>query len=136
MTTYQTGATFRRALEDRLLAQSHQTTVSLVRLRKLVAFDRFLARLIQAQPGAWILKGGLALKAIRATFSAQGAGAPPLGIPAPPAAWAATFGKLAEEVGLSCTTLPVASQVARRFLEPVLRGSAQGIWSPGEQIWT
>jgi len=47
--TYQTGAAFRRALEDRLLAQSHQTDVSLVRLRKLVAFDRFLARLTQGR---------------------------------------------------------------------------------------
>ena len=28
----------------------------------LVAFDRFLARLVQAQPGAWMLKGGLALQ--------------------------------------------------------------------------
>ena len=34
----------------------------LVRLRKLVAFDRFLARLALAQPDAWILKGGLALQ--------------------------------------------------------------------------
>lgn len=60
--TYQTGTAFRRALEDRLLAQSSQTAVSLVRLRKLVAFDRYLARLAQAQPGAWLLKGGLALQ--------------------------------------------------------------------------
>ena len=59
---YRTGTDFRRALEDRLLAQSNQTHVSLVRLRKLVAFDRFLARLVQAQPGAWMLKGGLALQ--------------------------------------------------------------------------
>ena len=59
---YQTGAAFRRALEDRLLAQSSQTRVSLVRLRKLVAFDRFLARMIEAQPDAWVLKGGLALQ--------------------------------------------------------------------------
>jgi hypothetical protein len=59
---YKTGAAFRRALEDRLLAQSSRDRVSLVRLRKLVAFDRFLARLLQAQPGAWILKGGLALQ--------------------------------------------------------------------------
>lgn len=57
MTTYQTGTAFRRALEDRLLAQSQQTT-------------------------------------------------------------------------------PAASEVTRRFLEPVLRGSAQGVWSPREQAWT
>jgi len=59
---YQSGRAFRRALEDRLLAQSTQGDVSLVRLRKLVAFDRFLARLLQAQPDAWLLKGGLALQ--------------------------------------------------------------------------
>lgn len=62
MMIYKTGAAFRQALEDRLLAQSSRDRVSLVRLRKLVTFDRFLARLLQAQPGAWILKGGLALQ--------------------------------------------------------------------------
>lgn len=62
MTTYQTAAAFRRALEDRLLAQSNRTAVPLVRLRKLVAFDRFLARMVQSQPGVWMLKGGLAFQ--------------------------------------------------------------------------
>jgi hypothetical protein len=82
------------------------------------------------------VNGPALLTAIRATFTAQGAGEPPLSIPAPPIAWAAPFRKLAEEVGLSCTTLPVASEVARRFLEPVLSGSAQGVWSSAEQTWT
>lgn len=59
---YQTGQAFRRALETRLLAQSTQDGVSLVRLRKMVAFDRFLARLLAAQPDNWLLKGGLALQ--------------------------------------------------------------------------
>jgi hypothetical protein len=35
--------------------------LSLVRLRKEVAFDRLLARLLEVAPGRWILKGGLAL---------------------------------------------------------------------------
>ena len=43
--TYNTGAIFRRALEDRLRMQSLQTGAPLVRLRKLVVFDRFLIRL-------------------------------------------------------------------------------------------
>ncbi len=60
--SYQTGQAFRRALEARLLNQSTQGSVSLVRLRKLVAFDRFLARLLVAQPDGWLLKGGLALQ--------------------------------------------------------------------------
>jgi len=59
---YQTGDAFRRALEARLLTQSRQGLLSLVRLRKLVAFDRFLARLLVVQPGHWMLKGGLALQ--------------------------------------------------------------------------
>lgn len=41
--TYQTAAAFRRALETRLVAESAQTGTPLVRLRKLVVFERFLA---------------------------------------------------------------------------------------------
>lgn len=62
MTRYQSGPAFRRALEDRLTSQSVNTQAPLVRLRKLVAFDRFLARLVQVDPGAWLLKGGLVLQ--------------------------------------------------------------------------
>lgn len=67
--TYQSGTAFRRALEDRLLAQSNQASTSLVRLRKLVAFDRFLARLVEAQPGLWMLKGGLAFQLRMGAFA-------------------------------------------------------------------
>jgi len=59
---YETGADFRRALEDRLLAQGRSTGRPLIRLRRAVVFDRFLARLLVAEPGAWVLKGGLALQ--------------------------------------------------------------------------
>ena len=59
---YQSGGAFRRALEDRLRAQSLASGVALVRLRKMIAFDRFLARLIATQNDMWILKGGLALQ--------------------------------------------------------------------------
>jgi len=59
---YENGASFRRALEDRLRAISLENGVPLVRLRKMVAFDRFLARLLQGRPGAWVVKGGLALQ--------------------------------------------------------------------------
>lgn len=58
---YQTPGAFRQALESRLLARSHATGVSLARLRKLVAFDRLLARLVAVAPDRWILKGGVAL---------------------------------------------------------------------------
>jgi hypothetical protein len=60
--TYTSGTAFRRALEDRLRTQSLQSGVPLVRLRKLVAFDRFLARLTHGRPDAWVVKGGFALQ--------------------------------------------------------------------------
>ena len=59
---YDSGGAFRRALEKRLRDRSVQSGIALDRLRKMVAFDRFLARLIQGQPGQWVLKGGLALQ--------------------------------------------------------------------------
>jgi len=59
---YETSAAFRRALEERLRQQSLTSAVPLARLRKMVAFERFLARLVTAQPDTWVLKGGLALQ--------------------------------------------------------------------------
>ena len=59
---YTSGGAFRRALEERLRTSSIQRGVSLVRLRKMVAFDRFLDRLIRYQPDQWVVKGGLALQ--------------------------------------------------------------------------
>ena len=59
---YNSGAQFRRALEDRLRTRNLQTGMPLIRLRKMVAFDRFLARLVVCQPDKWLLKGGFALQ--------------------------------------------------------------------------
>lgn len=59
---YQSGGAFRKALEDRLRSQSYELGLPLVRLRKMVTFERFLARLAVDQPGSWLLKGGLALQ--------------------------------------------------------------------------
>lgn len=57
---YATGAAFRTALEQRLLAIARQRGVPLVRLRKLVAFERLLARLMAVAPDRWVLKGAMA----------------------------------------------------------------------------
>jgi hypothetical protein len=62
MIQYQSGSAFRRGLEERLRSRSLDAGIPLVRLRKTVAFDRFLARLIQLQPERWILKGGFAIQ--------------------------------------------------------------------------
>lgn len=58
---YTTATAFRTALEQRLLVQAEQTGVSLVLLRKLVTFERLLARLMIVAPDRWILKGAVAL---------------------------------------------------------------------------
>jgi hypothetical protein len=60
--SYGSGAAFRRGLEQRLLNESRQQGLPLVRLRKTVAFERFVARLVQDQPACWLLKGGFALQ--------------------------------------------------------------------------
>lgn len=58
---YASAGAFRAALERRLLTSSRQTGMPLGRLRKLVVFDRLLARLLVVAPDRWILKGALAL---------------------------------------------------------------------------
>ena len=58
---YATAAAFRAALDDRLKAESQRTGAALPRVRKRVAFELFLRRLIIAAPGRWVLKGAFAL---------------------------------------------------------------------------
>lgn len=57
---YATAAAFRTALEQRLLSAARESGIPLVRLRKLVAFERLLARLMIVAPDRWVLKGAMA----------------------------------------------------------------------------
>ena len=50
------------ALERRLLNQSNESGISLDRLRRRVIFERVVSRLQVAEPGRWVLKGGMALE--------------------------------------------------------------------------
>lgn len=59
---YPTSIALRTALEHRLLATSRATGVSLDRLRRRVVFERVTARLATAEPGHWVVKGGMALE--------------------------------------------------------------------------
>jgi hypothetical protein len=59
---YESGAEFRAALEEHIRAISFETGEAQIRLRKLAAMERFLARLADGQPDTWQLKGGLALQ--------------------------------------------------------------------------
>jgi predicted nucleotidyltransferase component of viral defense system len=58
---YRTPEAFRAALDQRLKNEAATAGVALVRLRKRVAFERFLARLSAAEPKGWVLTGAFAL---------------------------------------------------------------------------
>ena len=59
---YETANAFRTALEQRLKNEAQATGVALIRLRKRVAFERFLARLTTSESSGWVLKGAFALE--------------------------------------------------------------------------
>ena len=59
---YATPQAFERALSDRLMRQAAEQGLELDRLRKRVAFERFLARLFGRASSRWVLKGGYALE--------------------------------------------------------------------------
>jgi len=60
--TYATAGAFRRALEERLKRLSSAEQIDINRLRRQLAFDRFLARLFRDESAPWVLKGGYALE--------------------------------------------------------------------------
>lgn len=59
---YLTAAAFRAALEARLARLAREEGTDLQRLRRQVAFDRWLARVFDRAAEAWILKGGYAME--------------------------------------------------------------------------
>jgi Nucleotidyl transferase AbiEii toxin, Type IV TA system len=62
---YKTAGAFRTALAARLQARAQEEKTDLQRLRRQVAFDRFLARLFPKGPKGtypWVLKGGYAME--------------------------------------------------------------------------
>ena len=63
--SYKTAGAFRTALETRLQTRVRAEGTDLQRLRRQVAFDRFLARMFCKGPNAtypWVLKGGYAME--------------------------------------------------------------------------
>jgi predicted nucleotidyltransferase component of viral defense system len=59
---YNSATALRTGLEDRLKRIAREEGVDLQRLRRQVAFDRFLARLFQSGHPDWVLKGGYAME--------------------------------------------------------------------------
>ena len=54
---YTSAAAFRQALEQRLKNEAASAGLGLARLRKRVAFELFLRRLLAVAPNRWVLKG-------------------------------------------------------------------------------
>ena len=60
--TYDTPTALRMALEQRLQNQAQESGLAVDRLRRRVVFQRIVTRLQCAEPGRWVLKGGMALE--------------------------------------------------------------------------
>lgn len=59
---YASAAAFRMALESRLNSKAKTANTDVQRLRRQVAFDRFLSRLFVDGSAPWLLKGGYAME--------------------------------------------------------------------------
>ncbi len=59
---FKTAFDFRKSLEARLQAQAAKTGEDLQRIRRKVAFDRFLARIFHLGNPGFYLKGGYAME--------------------------------------------------------------------------
>jgi hypothetical protein len=59
---YETPGALRAALEARMASSEGTTVPGLERLRRRAVFERLLIRLDDANPGQWVLKGGMALE--------------------------------------------------------------------------
>ena len=59
---YRSGDSFRQALSDQLRNDVRASGLDFQWLWRLIAFERLLARLVEAAPDLWVLKGGLALE--------------------------------------------------------------------------
>ena len=58
---YANATAFRQALDQRIKNEVTSTGLGVGRLRKRVAFELFLRRLLIVAPDRWVLKGALAL---------------------------------------------------------------------------
>jgi predicted nucleotidyltransferase component of viral defense system len=61
-TKFKSSTDFRKSLEARLQGVAAKTGVDLQRLRRKVAFDRFLARIFSSEKPGFYLKGGYAME--------------------------------------------------------------------------
>jgi hypothetical protein len=72
--------------------------------------------------------------AIQSTFDARATHALPSAMPLPPQSWRVPYARMAQENALRWTSLDEMTEVARAFLDPVLRGD-EGTWDPPTWTW-
>ncbi len=61
-TRFESSTDFRKSLEARLKNRAAESKIDLQRLRRKVAFDRFLARVFSGNDDAFALTGGYAME--------------------------------------------------------------------------
>jgi hypothetical protein len=83
-----------------------------------------------SNPGAAVLR-----REIATVFGLRGTHPAPRALPSPPAEWAASFRRLAEEVGVP-VELAVGHRDAAALLDPILDGEiTEGRWNPLQRRW-
>jgi hypothetical protein len=103
------------ALENRLLARSNETGISLDRLRRRVVFERVVARLQAAEPGRWVIKGGMALEMRLGS---------PTAIPPLPDSWPIRYEQLATDHDLQTLSFADAVALINRLWAATQRSSS------------
>lgn len=71
---------------------------------------------------------------IARTFAGRATHPAPDRFPAPPADWARSYAEEAAAIGIP-SALGEAHGLAATWLDPVLQGTAQGVWHPKRQLW-
>ena len=77
----------------------------------------------------------LLYQAISRTFEHRETHALPAQVPAPSEHWSIPYEKLAKKEQLKWQTLEVLTRDVQRFLDPVLSGSLDAVWSPELWLW-
>ena len=95
---YKTAASFRTALEHRLLQYSREHTIDIMRVLRQCAFDRFLVRIFSSDIGK--------------TFGLRNTHSIPKELQKPPDFWKDRYTVLAEECGMNTDINTAFSEIA------------------------
>ena len=74
-------------------------------------------------------------EALEQTFTHRKTHQLPLALPAPPLAWESPYAAMAREDRLDWATLADVTVAVRSFLDPILAGELDAIWSPNTWSW-